>query len=251
MRIISALAVSGAIVAASLTTASAADLYVKAPPMVVETYNWTGWYGGAHGGYLFDGQSRWSFPTVGTSVNAGFETGVVGVHAGWQHQFGNFAGLGGLVLGFEGATSIGTDKISGGPACPNPAFTCDVMLNKYSTLGGRLGIAFDRWMVYGSGGYAGATIDTRFTPGAPAGDGGASKWHNGWYAGAGVDYLLWRDKRFSWILGVEYQHIDLDSTLHNPSAGGFAAGFSRNVDATADVIRGRLSVKLDGPAWFW
>jgi hypothetical protein len=52
------------------------------------------------------------------------------------------------------------------------------------------------------------------------------------------------------ILGLEYQHLDLGSKnafCGNPSC---TAGNSFDLDATADIVRARLTIKTKGYGWF-
>jgi hypothetical protein len=61
--------------------------------------------------------------------------------------------------------------------------------------------------------------------------------------------MAWKGPYAGVILGVEYQHIDLGSRLHmstaldgpgNPCPPGVNC---RNISATEDLVRGRLSLK--------
>jgi outer membrane immunogenic protein len=92
---------------ASIPAASAADMaprtYTKAPPVMVEVWNWTGFYIGGNGGYSW-GRSNTDvsfFNTVsglpivlppGSITNARFDMngGVAGGQAGYNWQVGNF-----------------------------------------------------------------------------------------------------------------------------------------------------------------
>ena len=99
------LLVATATIAALATPALAADMaprYAKAPPMMQEVYNWTGFYigaqvGGAWSDYRYDNISLTSEPI---SHNANSIAG--GGHVGYNWQFSN------IVLGVE-AEFNGTD----------------------------------------------------------------------------------------------------------------------------------------------
>ena len=58
------------------------------------------------------------------------------------------------------ASSAGFREMQGSVALPTPPFAADTSAyNKITnlfTVGPRLGYAFDRWMIYGTGGYASA-----------------------------------------------------------------------------------------------
>lgn len=77
-----------------------------------------------------------------------------------------------------------------------------------STVTGRLGYAFNRWLVYGKGGFAfGSERDKIVTPtGLAAANSGTSTQY-GWTAGAGAEFALDRN----WSARLEYDFIDLPS----------------------------------------
>jgi outer membrane immunogenic protein len=156
----------------------AADLAVPAG------FVWTGGYFGLQAGggwskvdqpYGFDA----SDPNEFFQANANGSGAVGGVHAGYNWQAGSF------VIGGEAdidATSIdGDDGGSGGDI---NGFKAKWM----ASVRARVGYAVDRWLVYGTGGYAylSASADTRNV--------GRKESHsasfNGWTAGAGVEYAL-------------------------------------------------------------
>src|SRR5713226_7745170 len=88
------LIVAASFLAASATGASAADLgaqpYTRASPMIAAMYDWSGFYGGANGGY---GSSRncWDLVTpAGTLIGAegchNATGGVAGAQLGYRVQ---------------------------------------------------------------------------------------------------------------------------------------------------------------------
>ena len=72
----------------------------------------------------------------------------------------------------------------------------------------RIGYSWDRTMVFVKGGWAGG--DATLSATGPAGGGiataRASDFVDGWTIGGGIEYA-WHP---SFIIGVEYQHIELD-----------------------------------------
>src|SRR4051812_2924437 len=144
--------------------AMAADMPIKAPPPPpVVYYDWTGAYIG------FNAGSTWShvdqtFPNPlllgGTGPGSGnnFSTspseGIFGFHAGAQWQWGAW------VLGAEAALSgcfkecvsqTGTLPVAAGFAANTSA---QHKLTNLFTVGPRLGYAWDRWMIFATGGWA-------------------------------------------------------------------------------------------------
>ncbi len=177
--------------ALTATAASAADMVTEqapapAAPMVVPVFSWTGAYIGANLGY--------GWANAGAFDDDGF---VGGGQLGFNYQFSN-----NVVLGIEGDMDA-TGMSFGGN---------DV---DYTITGrGRLGYAFDRWMVYGTGGVAYAKA------------GGFND--TGWVAGGGVEWAATNHI----VPGIEYLHY------------GFGNFDNTGFDADADVIRARLSYKF-------
>jgi len=188
-------------------------------------HNWSGIYFGGSLGWAW-GESDWTFLN-GNRTSPSFDGVIAGGHVGAQHQWGN------VVVGVEASLS-GGGPIDGSASCPNPSFRCHVNdVDRIFTIGPRVGWAADRWMAYGTGGYANAKIvtDTPFVATGVAFD-STSSHHRGWFVGAGVEFILARNL----VLGVEYQHIDLETLRHD--GPGVDA---RDLDADLDLVRARLS----------
>jgi outer membrane immunogenic protein len=245
--------VAAALLAGSVAAASAADLPVKAPFVapVVAAYDWSGWYAGVGIGGL-SADSRWTFfrtPAV-PDIFPGTDQAMAGVHGGYQWHFKTWQN-GGIVVGMEYAGQWDLSENRGGVLCPNITLQCQLRLESLYTIGGKLGLTWDRFMVYGSGGWAGGVVNTFGTPlaGGPLVS-QAHLWHNGWYAGAGIDWVFYQTRGTDWIIGAEYQHIEYDTTRHLTLVG-FASGDDRDVRVTADYVKAKLTVKLNGPYWFF
>src|SRR5581483_5047739 len=107
-----------------------------------------------------------------------------------------------LVLGVEGDWSwsgIDGNTVSTAAFGCGPANICETDVRSFATLRGRAGIAFDRWLVFGTGG----TAWTRLRGVNPPSD--STTTYNGWTAGGGVEYAL-----FDHIsLKVEYLHVQV------------------------------------------
>ncbi len=178
-----------ALVGASLlvlgsAAASAADVYARGGSYKDEVayapaITWTGFYLGAHAGGSFDNTIEFSDSrdSVGGDLDGGF---VGGVHVGYNWQRAN-----NVVLGLE-ATLSSIDSETNG-----------VDVNDYlATVRGRLGYAFDRTLVYATGGaawlgYDDVPVDDAF----------------GWVAGAGIEHKI--TNRIS--LGLEALYYDVNT----------------------------------------
>lgn len=205
--------VSAAAVAAVLagTAANAADLPRRTEPRapVVSQVStmalWTGPYVGFNVGYGF-GESTGVLNTVDPD---GF---VLGLQAGYNYQWDMF------VLGLEGDInySFMSESVVGGRSD----------LNWYGTIRPRAGIAFDRALVYATGGLAFGEHEGRI------GAAKQSKTLVGWTAGLGLEYAFTNN-----ISGkIEYLYMDLAST--NYATLGGKSGFQ------GSLVRAGLNYKF-------
>jgi outer membrane immunogenic protein len=201
-------------------------------------FSWTGFYLGLDAGALWaDVDGRFVSPAGGFDPSRN-STAVIGGHAGYQHQFGNI--VAGVEAGYSSALSSGWGSAGPGASCDVVApFACQAQIQNILQVGGRLGWAQQNWLLYGTGGWARAEIETRIqntSTGATFDSDDAR--HNGWFAGVGFDYMVARGVS----LGIEYVHYDFDAALHTVPL----ATDNRRVDATADAVRARLTFKV-GP----
>ena len=101
-----------------------------------------------------------------------------------------------------------------------PAFTANTAgehkITNLFTAGPRLGYAWDRWMIYATGGWASANLKgtycstiTGVCGPAVTSQNGASR-NDGWYAGGGFDYMIHKGALVDVLLGAEYQHFEVD-----------------------------------------
>jgi outer membrane immunogenic protein len=243
----------GAVAAALMAApAMAADMPVKASPRVVaEVWTWTGIYFGANGGWHRE-KLDWAFnPALAAAPNQSFslstDSWIVGAHVGANWQFNQ------IVLGVEAAGSWLSDREARhfGYGVGN-AFAV-AHADQLFTIGARLGWspwAANNWLFYVTGGYANGLIRTKNVglDGVESGGFRTDERHGGWYAGAGIEYQIWRN----WIVGVEYQHVDLQTKNHcrlianvcNPADTN-----NHDMSAKIDIVRARLSWKFDMPTF--
>jgi outer membrane immunogenic protein len=194
-----------AMFAASSASVRAADLPVPEVPMIaaapVAVYDWTGFYIGANVGYgwgKFDGGSR----------RAGFGDnkidGVVGgAQAGMNWQWDKFvAGLETDIqgTGFDGENSRRFDPEGG----------------IFGTVRGRVGFAFDRFLVYGTGGFAYSDVNVKKNN---------DDWKYGWTAGGGVEAAVTDNI----TVKVEYLYADLGDDTVRSRRGNFKYDYTQNL----------------------
>jgi high affinity Mn2+ porin len=239
MKNISKFGGSTGVVLATCTAAMAGDLpanfpvkapvaYVtKAPQMpVANSYDWNGWYVGAHVG-VTTGSSNWSAiqPGGAPGLNGSFDlpfnfdfmagTGsyVAGLQGGYNYVFPSH-----VLLGFETDFSFPNSdvlipfSVRGNQTITSPItgqVTYGEAVAYYGSVRGRVGYAFDHFLLYGTGGLA-WTFDqvTRtqiagFPVGGTATPGTVDlvqPWRLGWAAGAGVEIPV----TGNWTAKAEY-----------------------------------------------
>lgn len=232
--------------ALSASAANAADLLGLRTPAriapVAPAFTWTGCYVGGHAG---GGWARTSWTnTVNTTAFGDLTAG-----QGYRQTDGGFIGGGQLgcnyqvsewVVGIEGSFSGATLKGN----VPNTVFGAadDVFTTRVESLAlvtGRVGYAWNNWLFYAKGGYAGGEV--KFSVAdviPPAGSGSASKWQNGWTVGGGIEYALTPN----WILGVEYDYVDLLTKSYE--VGGGAGLYTFDVHPQIHQALARVSYKF-------
>jgi opacity protein-like surface antigen/outer membrane receptor protein involved in Fe transport len=198
---------------APVTGAADVGLPVAKGPRVRSPYNWTGFYFGADGGFA------WQRATVTLTTASGAVltpygysgTGpFAGSFVGGNYQFNRF------VLGVEGdwqwSNLTGSNQtlapLGATGVLPSGPFAVSTTTKDYGSIRGRLGVAFDRFLVFGTGGWTTGNPSTAFalTGAAPfVTTGGKS---NGWTAGGGIEYAI-----TDTILGrIEYRYTDLQAS---------------------------------------
>jgi len=278
-----------AIVIAAFTTmvaipsASAADLaarpYTKAPVMV-EVYNWTGFYIGGNAGYSW-GRSSTDVsyfntatgapivPPAGSILGSSFDMngGIAGGQLGYNWQTSNWVWGLEADLQWSGergssayrcaATGVGGVCFPGLTFLPAGATGTNVALDQslewFGTVRGRAGLlATPQVLLYGTGGLAYGSIKTSaalsgFNPNgtAVASFGSNTETRVGWTVGAGVEGMITRN----WTAKLEYLYMDLGR--HN--AGTFtlapASTIAANVSSSFrdQILRVGFNYKFDGP----
>jgi outer membrane immunogenic protein len=199
--------------------AIAADMPLKAPPPVA-VFSWTGCYVGIEGGGAW-GRSRHDFiaPGLGAlnQITPWFDVsgGLAGIEYGCNQQFG-----GNWVFGIEGDISWTNKKGSSfetGPAGIGAGTTTwsDQTKEKWiSTSRARIGWAWDRTLLYVTGGFATAKVEANVT--VPAGFGVfTGTWTDshtlyGWTVGAGIEYAFLNN----WSLKAEYLYVRFENQAY-------------------------------------
>jgi outer membrane immunogenic protein len=242
---------------ADLSAATAGEVTSSSLP---PAFTWSGFYGGQAGGYTFSGDgaakpdSFWSTAmdaagSAFTAANGGAQPHnfLGGGQVGFNYQLSSF------VFGVEGDlsyTGLSTvDSLAASTTGGNLGFTSDMSSHWLSTMRGRFGTAFDRLLVYTTGGLA--LAERNFTNGyvvqSPDGQdfsiGSSSRMAAGLAIGGGLEYALTQN----WTLKGEYLYANLGagrSSLDNSTIP--TASFHQG-DLDEKVVRAALNYKFD---WF-
>jgi outer membrane immunogenic protein len=248
------LATSSLVTLTEVTSAAdiAPRMATKAPAVApIAYYNWTGCYVGGHVGWGWGKKdvSTGDIPALGagnTFLAFGDDVDgfLGGVQAGCNYQINP-----NWVIGVEGQYSWANLK---GDFSRDPFLTGKIGRGTFSartdwtaTLAGRVGYAWDRWMIYGKAGVAWAgdkydiaglrTLTPYFLNG--------SETRTGWMIGVGLEYAFWNN----WSAKVEYDYLDFGNkavTLTGLFAGVVAIRTNVDIDQQIHVVKVGLNYRF-------
>ena len=211
--------------------AAAADLPDEPvlPPPAPERFDWTGFYIGLQAGYGWS-QVDTRFDNGAPSVSPDGDGFLGGAHVGYLYQWDSF------VLGAEADIEFsdinGSDSSLAGATA---ASRSDI--NWMASLRLRAGFAWDRVLVYATGGLAYADFDGSGGPaGGPLQSYSDEVW--GWTLGGGLDYGITEN----WRMRAEYRYTDFED-----ASGGLAplyAGVTASTDVDLHAVRLGVSYRF-------
>jgi outer membrane immunogenic protein len=221
------------LVAFGATAASAADLrarpaYKAEPVSYVPYYNWTGFYIGAHIGGAWADKS-WSAPGVGALGGHTGDGFIGGGQIGYNWQTGPW------VFGIE-ADFTWADLKGSNVDLAFPTFTNTTTVDFFGSIAGRVGYAWNNWMLYLKLGGAWANDDYRTSNGIVTQTGSDTRW--GWMIGTGVEYGLTPN----WSVKLEYNYMDFgtDRVILQPGA------FNTDIDQYIHVLKVGVNYRFGG-----
>jgi outer membrane immunogenic protein len=260
--------------------ASAADLARPAPPMV-PVFTWTGFYIGANAGYIWSEGSinDHCFSPGGVFFGAAcqnpqFVTSpegsgwLAGGQVGYNYQFRGWGG-GNWVFGVEAdlqATDLSrannqfnplTTLVGGVVPIWAVTYRGQAEMDWFGTVRGRLGFAWDRLLVYGTGGAIFANVTTSHLVNETIVVGGPGVFQTvathdsilpGWIVGGGFEYAFTNNLS----LKVEGMYYELQPShaggpeinLLTTTPSGFRTG--TDVDHTGFLVRGGINWRFWG-----
>jgi outer membrane immunogenic protein len=178
------------------------------PAVAPAAYNWNGLYLGLNAGYGFGTDTT---TASGGGVSASASTNIPGFVGGAQIGVNYQTGV--VVWGFEADFDGSTQ---------NQSLTSGVLSGTsqmpwFGTLRGRLGVAFDRLLVYGTAGGAAGELRSSFS--IPAGSTSTTVTYGTWTAGGGMEYGITDNLSAR----IEYLYLDTGNvnvgTIGPPTTG--------------------------------
>lgn len=226
-----------------VNAALAADMPVKAPVYKAPSpvlYNWSGCYIGGQVGYAWardrdtetnsvTGVQTIFSPVDTASVNGPKAGGYLGCN--WQTSA--------FVLGVEGDGEWAHLKGSANYINTGvPPDFYETTIRSQASVRGRVGYAaFDRTLLYVTGGVAFANVNEHDEVGGVGTSNDNSATRTGWTLGGGVDYAF----TGNWIARIEYRYADFGKFSYNPPVFG---AVTETHKITENAVRVGLAYKF-------
>jgi len=211
---ISSVMLGSVAIAADLPSTKGPPVYTPPPPP--PAFSWSGVYIGGQVGY--------DWGTTGVDDVAPFpalnQSGVIGgAHIGYNYQVSQF------VFGLEGSVDAASTRASDVSA----GLSYGLHENEDFSIRGRIGYAFDRVLVYATGGGAYGNFHTTYNnfPIGGATFDSFNNGHFGWTVGGGVEYAIDNN----WSVRAEYRYTDYGRQTDSPvfsDASGFVSHHIRD-----------------------
>ncbi len=214
--------------------------------------NWQGFYVGLNGGGQFGRTRDADLDGYNFIANPG---------GSWRYGESGFSGGGEMGYNWQWHWLVLGPEIDGGymnirgrhvqPGSPGDDTVGQSDSDFFTTFRGRLGIAFDKWLVYGTGGGIGLNVtnrvvDSSVTP--PAGpsviDAQKTEFDWGYAVGGGVERMI----GCHWSIKAEYLYFDTGSQAFSGSSTSLVAPgavtFHWRGETTGNIVRAGLNFKF-------
>jgi outer membrane immunogenic protein len=229
--------------------------YLPPPPI----FTWTGIYVGGQIGYAwgtgtnqFTGFDPFFLGGVAFTNNVGgTPNGVIGgAHVGYQYQIPQWSWFSssGVVIGLEGTvdgTSLRNTAVAA--FADGTTVSAQTRADVQGSIRGRLGVAWDRALIYATGGVAFGGFNTDLS----IANGGfpffatanVSNTRVGWTVGGGIDYAITNN----WSVFAEYRFTDFGRIRDNGEAFGLPTGvfFNESRRIQQNQVQVGFSYKFD------
>jgi high affinity Mn2+ porin len=203
------------------------------PANISSQYDWTGLYAGSHVGYGRGNASTTLSNPAPVPASNSFGSLFGGVQIGYNYLFSSR-----LLLGIEADISFPNYLAADDTAAWRTTSAIDVahQIDYIGTLRGRLGYASDRWLIFGTGGFAWTQARFLQTSGAANDQDKVLRTLAGWAIGAGAEAAI----APLWTARVEYLYSQFGSgTATFPSGTRYESQFDLH------TVRLALNRKLD------
>jgi outer membrane immunogenic protein len=187
----------GTALAADLPSEKGPPVYAPPPP---PAFSWSGVYIGGQVGYGWGKTTGYSGAGLGPNLS---QDGVIGgIHIGYNYQVSQF------VFGLEGDVNGADERDSFSDGLGDGYST---RKNIDASIRGRIGYAFDRVLIYGTGGGAYGSFHTSDFDAVGDVD-SFNHDHIGWTVGGGIEYAIDNN----WSVRAEYRYTDYGRVTDGP-----------------------------------
>jgi len=239
--------------ACAMLPAAAADLPIETYPVrpVMVVFRWTGVYAGVHAGgasgYVTETPIAFLLSSVGiiAPLPASFSPSgwLAGGQIGANYQVESW------VLGVEAQASWA--NLTGSTACTATGLTpglilgagnCTSKIDSLGTAAARLGMAFDRLLLYGKGGAAWTNDNYQVLVAAALRpllfSSNQTRW--GWVVGLGVEYAF----TDNWTAKLEYNYMDLGNYALNFNEATTSVYLNSNVRERVNLVKVGVNYRI-------
>jgi outer membrane immunogenic protein len=216
-----------------------ADPVYGAPPV----WHWTGCYAGGHAGGLGGSSEKWIVRTPGGDFQGqslgghDVDSFIGGVQAGCDYQF-----AGGIVIGIQGDHGW-TNAGGSHPSTREFGVSYHSKVESLTSVTGRIGYAWDRYLGYFKGGGAWEEVDYSASTIITGTAYRASDTRSGWTIGAGGEYAF--SKHLSVFVEYTYYDFGTEDFRLTPQLVGLRPGFV-DIEETANVVRAGVNLRFGG-----
>ena len=202
---------------------------------IASRYDWSGFYVGGHVSYARGNESDTLSAPNSPALNGSFGSLYGGLQFGYNYLLPSR-----VLLGVEGDISfpnfLEDGQISSRTTTVGTVVTDQI--DYVATLRGRVGYAFDDWLIYGTGGFAWSQARFVETPGLVSNADKIIQSRTGWAAGLGAEIPIAPD----WNARIEYLYDRFGT-----AAGTFPSGTGYESKFDIQSLRFGLNHKLDWP----